>query len=102
MGNNSLWQLPRRRPQYLVENKKRRSDNSEVGYDVLAFEGSNLWVLGLQGHALGIRSLWNSTWRTRGSPGRSLGKTFGNSLTTGISSSLFLSDFFSITWIRKT
>nr|GEX20810.1 hypothetical protein [Tanacetum cinerariifolium] len=33
--------------------------------------------------ALGIRSFLNSTWRTGGRPGRSSGKTFGNSLTTG-------------------
>ncbi|GJR21440.1 hypothetical protein Tco_0969967 [Tanacetum coccineum] len=44
----------------------------------------------------GIKSIWN-TWRTGGRPGRSFGKTSGNSLTTRISSSLFSSDFFSIT-----
>nr|GEV74820.1 reverse transcriptase domain-containing protein [Tanacetum cinerariifolium] len=39
---------------------------------------------------------------SRGRPGRSLGKTSGNSLTTGISSSRPSPDFFSITWAMKT
>ncbi|GJW62179.1 hypothetical protein Tco_0356418 [Tanacetum coccineum] len=34
------------------------------------------------GAALGIKLIWNSTWRTGGRPGRFLGKTSGNSLTT--------------------
>ncbi|GKD78274.1 hypothetical protein Tco_1340895, partial [Tanacetum coccineum] len=54
------------------------------------------------GAILGIISIWNSTWLTGGRPGRSSGKTSRNYLTTGISSSLFSSDFFSITWITKT
>ncbi|GJS57141.1 hypothetical protein Tco_0651925 [Tanacetum coccineum] len=54
------------------------------------------------GAAPGIKSIWNSTWRIGGRPGRSSGKTSRNSLTTGISSSRFLSDFFSITWAMKT
>ncbi|GKE31145.1 hypothetical protein Tco_1450467, partial [Tanacetum coccineum] len=33
-----------------------------------------------------IKSIWNSTWRTGGRPGRSLGKTSKNSLTTDNSS----------------
>nr|GEY84692.1 hypothetical protein [Tanacetum cinerariifolium] len=32
--------------------------------------------------ALGTNSIWNSTWRTGGRPGSSLGKTSKNSLTT--------------------
>ncbi|GKC05671.1 hypothetical protein Tco_0997281, partial [Tanacetum coccineum] len=47
------------------------------------------------GVALGIKSIWNSTWRTRGRPGRSSGKTFGNSLTTGISSRY---EIYSVLW----
>nr|GEV34444.1 hypothetical protein [Tanacetum cinerariifolium] len=35
------------------------------------------------GAALGIKSIWNSTWRTGGRPGRSSRKTSENSLTTG-------------------
>nr|GEW02067.1 hypothetical protein [Tanacetum cinerariifolium] len=35
------------------------------------------------GAALGIKSIWNFTWRTEGRPGSSSGKTFKNSLTTG-------------------
>nr|GEU43282.1 hypothetical protein [Tanacetum cinerariifolium] len=34
------------------------------------------------GAALGIKSIWNSTWRTGGRPGKSLGKTSRNPLTT--------------------
>nr|GFC11347.1 hypothetical protein [Tanacetum cinerariifolium] len=34
------------------------------------------------GAALGTNSIWNSTWRTEGRPGSSLGKTSRNSLTT--------------------
>ncbi|GJZ53539.1 hypothetical protein Tco_0608424 [Tanacetum coccineum] len=33
------------------------------------------------GAAPGIKSIWNSTWRIEGRPGRSSGKTSGNSLT---------------------
>ncbi|GKD00752.1 hypothetical protein Tco_1171026, partial [Tanacetum coccineum] len=36
-----------------------------------------------------IKSIWNSTWQTGGRPGRSLGKTFENSLTT-VAGPLFL------------
>nr|GEX27026.1 hypothetical protein [Tanacetum cinerariifolium] len=32
---------------------------------------------------LGIKLIWNSTWRTEGRPGRSSGKKFRNSLTNG-------------------
>nr|GEV77931.1 hypothetical protein [Tanacetum cinerariifolium] len=32
--------------------------------------------------APGIKLIWNYTWRTRGRPGSSSGKTFRNSLTT--------------------
>ncbi|GKE03709.1 putative reverse transcriptase domain-containing protein [Tanacetum coccineum] len=46
--------------------------------------------------------IWNSTWRTRGRPGRSLGKISRNSVTTGMSSSHLSSEFFSITWAMKT
>ncbi|GJU85086.1 hypothetical protein Tco_1292632 [Tanacetum coccineum] len=35
------------------------------------------------GAAPGIKSIWNSTWRTGGRPGRSSRKTSRNSLTTG-------------------
>ncbi|GKC25221.1 hypothetical protein Tco_1027371, partial [Tanacetum coccineum] len=34
------------------------------------------------GAAPGIKSIWNSTWRTGGRPGRSSGKTSENPLTT--------------------
>ncbi|GJT82919.1 hypothetical protein Tco_1057261 [Tanacetum coccineum] len=33
-----------------------------------------------------IKSIWNSTWQIGGRPGRSSGKTSGNSLTTGMTS----------------
>ncbi|GKD59299.1 hypothetical protein Tco_1296808 [Tanacetum coccineum] len=65
-------------------------------------EGANLQGARATGAAPGIKSIRNSTWRIGGRPGRSSGKTYGNSLTTGISSSRFLSDFFSITWVMKT
>nr|GEU99485.1 hypothetical protein [Tanacetum cinerariifolium] len=39
-------------------------------------------VFGLLVPFLELKSIWNSTWRIRGRPGRSLGKTSGNSLTT--------------------
>ncbi|GKG01386.1 hypothetical protein Tco_0306091 [Tanacetum coccineum] len=76
MGNDSLRSSPRR--------------------------GANLYGARATGVAPRIRSIWNSTWRIGGRPCRSSGKTYGNSLNTGISSSLFSSDFFSITWITKT
>nr|GEW76972.1 reverse transcriptase domain-containing protein [Tanacetum cinerariifolium] len=40
----------------------------------------------------GTRSIWNSTCRAGGIPGKSSGKTSGKSLTIGTSSSLFPSD----------
>ncbi|MFS7950947.1 hypothetical protein Hanom_Chr07g00589241 [Helianthus anomalus] len=53
------------------------------------------------GAAPGTKSIRNSTYRCGGSPGRSSGKTSGNSFTTGISSSFGSSSFLSTTCARK-
>ncbi|GJR82589.1 hypothetical protein Tco_0153374 [Tanacetum coccineum] len=46
------------------------------------------WGARATGVAPRIKLIWNSTWRMGGRPCRSLGNTYGNSLTTGISSSM--------------
>nr|GEX42186.1 hypothetical protein [Tanacetum cinerariifolium]GEX42193.1 hypothetical protein [Tanacetum cinerariifolium] len=46
------------------------------------------------GTALGIKSIWNSTWRTGGRPGSSSGKTSRNSLTTGMTRTDTVADCF--------
>nr|GEU85569.1 hypothetical protein [Tanacetum cinerariifolium] len=44
---------------------------------------ASVWDLRIcDGAAPGIKSIWNYTWRSRGRPSRSSGKTFRNSLTT--------------------
>ncbi|GKD57426.1 hypothetical protein Tco_1290813, partial [Tanacetum coccineum] len=60
-------------------------------------EGASLYGARAAGAAPGIKSIWNSTWRTGGRPCRFSGKNSEDSLTIGISSSRFSSDFFSIT-----
>nr|GEZ49262.1 retrovirus-related Pol polyprotein from transposon TNT 1-94 [Tanacetum cinerariifolium] len=56
--------------------------------------------------APGTRSIWNSTGRAGGIPGKSLGKTSRKSLTIGTSSSSFSSDLslasFVVTFAKKT
>nr|GFC37418.1 hypothetical protein [Tanacetum cinerariifolium] len=54
----------------------------------------------------GTRSIWNSTGRVGGIPGKSLGKNSGKSLTIGTSSSRLPSDLslasFVVTFAKKT
>ncbi|GKF78390.1 hypothetical protein Tco_0233958 [Tanacetum coccineum] len=54
--------------------------------------GANLYGARATGAAPGTKSIWNSTCRVGGNPGKSSGKTSGKSRTVGTSSSRFSSD----------
>ncbi|GJV79693.1 hypothetical protein Tco_1515563 [Tanacetum coccineum] len=55
-------------------------------------DGSNRYGARATGEAPGINSIWNSTGRTGGRPGKSSGNTLGKSQTIGTSLSFFPSD----------
>ncbi|GJU47584.1 hypothetical protein Tco_1204850 [Tanacetum coccineum] len=69
-------------------------------------DGAILYGARATGAAPGTKSMWNSTSRVGGSPGKSSGKTSGKSRMIGTSSSRFSSDlsyaFFLVTCARKT
>ncbi|GJW09630.1 hypothetical protein Tco_1575457 [Tanacetum coccineum] len=61
-------------------------DNSSI------FDGANLYGVRATGAAPGTKSIWNSTSRIGGNPGKSSRKTSGKSRTVGTSSSRFSFD----------
>ncbi|GKG08288.1 hypothetical protein Tco_0334120, partial [Tanacetum coccineum] len=68
-------------------------------------DGVNIYGARARGAAPGTKSIWNSTFRVDGNPGKSFGKTSRKSRTVGTSSSYFSSDLssvsFSVTYARK-
>ncbi|GKF20960.1 hypothetical protein Tco_0069598, partial [Tanacetum coccineum] len=70
----------------LSESSCSCSDNSFI------LDGANRYGARATGAALGIKSIWNSTGRVGGRPGKSSGNTSGKSRTIGTPLSYFPSD----------
>ncbi|GJZ18744.1 hypothetical protein Tco_0555334, partial [Tanacetum coccineum] len=68
------------------------SDNSFI------LDDANRYGARATGVAPGIKSIWNSTSRAGGRPGKSSGKTLGKSRTIGTSLSRFPSYFPPLSW----
>ncbi|GKF61603.1 hypothetical protein Tco_0181657 [Tanacetum coccineum] len=92
-------------PSFFLTNKTRAPQGEELGLmnplseiscncsdNSFISDGANRYGARATGAAPGIKSIWNSTGRAGGRPGKSLGHTSGKSQTIGMSFICFPSD----------